>query len=215
MSSVIHVREVRSSSVQAETLWVARAGMAILLVSSFAIFAQRGASVEGAASPLLQPYQRLFADLDAPTQRMVRSLREAMLEAEQAREKTGRWPPVDQLAADGIPPFASDPIDSAGYRWGQAHEGLYVSYRGAAVVGAARPELMLLFIEPDSKALRMPGEKPPPVDEQHHTLLDGTALHVSIWMRLPGPTSDPAPVSAFPAASGWTQVLSKPADPTL
>jgi hypothetical protein len=206
------VLEVQPPSTAAETLGVVRAGLIIVLAASFAIFAPRGGKPGGQAWPLL-PYQRLFIDLPSPDQRVLRSLREAMIEAENARSQTRAWPDVTALAQQGIPPFAADPIDRDAYAWSKNQAGLYVNYRGVPRV-AGRPELLLLFGEPDPAAARMPGDRPLPVDEQHHTLDDGTALHVSLWLRLPGRARDERVVS-FPAADGWIQILSKPVDPTL
>jgi hypothetical protein len=112
-----------------------------------------------------------------------------------------------------VPPFAPDPIDRATYLWKKSQAGLYVNYRGSPQA-ADRSELLLLFVEPDPAAARMPGDRAPSVDEQHHTLTDGTALHVSLWLRPLKPDRDDKVIS-FPAAEGWTQILSKPVDPTL
>jgi hypothetical protein len=206
------VLDVQPPSTAAETLGVVRAGLVIVLAASFAIFAPRGGKPASQAWPLL-PYQRLFIDLPSADQRVVRSLREAMLEAENSRAQTKAWPEVAALAQQGIPPFAPDPIDRGAYVWSRNQAGLYVNYRGVPQV-ADRTELLLLFVEPDPSAARMPGDRPPPVDEQHHTLSDGSALHVSLWLRAPGRARDDKVVS-FPAADGWTQILSKPVDPTL
>jgi hypothetical protein len=206
------VLEVRPPSTTAETLGVVRAGVVIVLAASFAILAPRGGKPGGQAWPLL-PYQRLFIDLPSADQRVIRSLREAMIEAENSRSQTKAWPEVAALAQQGIPPFAPDPIDRGAYLWSRKQTGLNVNYRGVPQL-ADRPELLLLFVEPDPAAARMPGDRPLPVDEQHHTLADGTALHVSLWLRPPGRARDERVVS-FPAADGWTQILSKPVDPTL
>jgi hypothetical protein len=205
------VLEVQPPSTAAETLGVVRAGLVIVLAASFAIFAPRGGKAAGQAWPLL-PYQQLFVDLPATDQRIIRSLREAMIEAENARSQTKVWPEVAALSQQGIPPFAPDPIDGKAYAWTRSQAGLYVNYRGSPQA-EGRPELLLLFVEPDPAAARMPGDRPPPVDEQHHTLADGTALHVSLWLRRAKPARDDRVVS-FPAGSGWTQILSKPVDPT-
>ena len=42
------------------------------------------------------------------------------------------------------------------------------------------------------------------VNYQHHTLPDGTALHVTVWsMANQGP--EPTEVLAFPVSEGWVQ----------
>lgn len=203
---MVRIVEVKPLSAAAEALGVLRASLAIVLLASFAIASSRSAKPPPA---MLLPYQKLFADLPSSDQRMVRNLREAMVESENARGRSKQWPEVAALAEQGVAPFAADPIDRDGYAWKLATRGTAVNYLGES----KSADFLLVFTEPDPGALRMPGEKPPPVDEQHHTLSDGTPIHVGIWMRAGG-----APVShvvPFPATEGWTQIVSKPLDPTL
>jgi len=157
----------------------------------------------------LMPYQRLFRGLGGEDQRLFRELQEGLLEAENVRSSTRRWPAPGTLAGRGVPPFA----DAAGrggrrlYRWQLRQEGPIVNYLG---VPADRrdPPALLLVQEPDPGA---PAQGPPPggpagggvgpaqgsgaiggvagaagaqaTDEVHHRLADGTLLHVSIWLR--------------------------------
>ena len=107
------------------------------------------------------------------------------------------------MRREEVPPFAPDPVDRPGHLWRFEQQGTYVNY-----VGLGSTDYLLLFIEPDA-----PVPNPPPVDEQHHTLSDGTAIHVSIWMRPGGKPVDH--VISFPAAEGWVQIVAKPLDPTL
>lgn len=153
------------------------------------------------AAPL-DPWQRSFLGLPESEQRLYRAVREGIFEAENVRAETGAWPTAEQLAGEGIPPFAADPLLPA-LTWRQAREGLYVNYVG----DGEATRWLILFIEPDPKALKTPGEAAPPVDEEHHTLPDRTALHVTVWTQ---PVTEPPPkgVLAFPVAEGWTQLVS-------
>ena len=101
----------------------------------------------------LMPYQRLFRTLDGDDQRLFRELQEGLLEAENARSSTRRWPAPAALAAQGIPPFA----DAAGrggrrsYHWQLRQEGPIVNYLGAPA-DRRDPALLLLVQEPDPQA---------------------------------------------------------------
>jgi hypothetical protein len=179
----------------------------------------------------LMPYQRLFRTLGGDDQRLFRELQEGLLEAENARSSTRRWPAPAALAEQGIPPFA----DAAGrggrrsYRWQLRQEGPVVNYLG---IPADRrdPELLLLVQEPDPQAPAaapfarppagapsqggQPGALAPPLpaaqatDEAHHRLADGTLLHVSIWRRetrtapAAGAASAPAGAADFGRETG-------------
>jgi hypothetical protein len=158
------------------------------------------------APPRLEGWQVRFPTLSVPEQRFYRTLRDAVMELESRRGTHGAWAPVDELAADEVPPFAPDGLD-APLRWELRRVGPYAAYLGEPeAADAAR--WLVLFIEPEAGALRTPGEAPPPVDEEHHTLSDGTALHVTVW-RQPAQARLPEGVPAFPVADGWTQVLGR------
>jgi hypothetical protein len=176
----------------------------------------------------LMPYQRLFRGLGGEDQRLFRELQEGLLEAENVRSSTRRWPAPGTLAGRGVPPFA----DAAGrdgrrlYRWQLRQEGPIVNYLGLPA-DRRDPALLLLVQEPDPGA---PAQGSPAggagtqaTDEVHHRLADGTLLHVSVWLRgapaaaggagAAGPSGaaddpgrDPG-VIAVPYARGWTQVL--------
>jgi len=152
--------------------------------------------------PALMPWQKSFRLLPADQQRLYRAVREGIFEAENVRSSTKQWPSVQALADDGVPPFAPDALTPK-LAWEKRQQGVYVAYLGRP---ASRDALrwLILFIEPEPTALKGPGDKPPPVDEEHHTLPDGTALHVQVWTQL---DSEPEPVGvpAFPVAEGWTQ----------
>ncbi|HVT59307.1 MAG TPA: hypothetical protein VHR45_13005 [Thermoanaerobaculia bacterium] len=165
----------------------------------------RGRSMPGERD--LMPYQRLFRTLSGDDQRMFRELQEGLLEAENGRSASGRWPAVADLAARGIPPFAAIQHGPRGrYLWSFRQEGVYINYLGIAAAGREQPAFLLLMQEPDPQAppdttLYLPG------DEQHHRLADGKVLHVSTWTRL-APTAPSAEgVISVPYADGWTQLL--------
>jgi hypothetical protein len=144
------------------------------------------------------PWQRSFLELTQPQQRLYRELREGLDDAENRRADSKRWPAPAELAADGVPPFA------AGGPWALKVEGVYVNYTGEA----EGLRWLVLLIEPAPGLLRAPNEQPPPVDEEHHTLPDGTAIHVTVWTR---PLTDPPPAGLlpFPATQGWVQRIGR------
>lgn len=161
------------------------------------------AHVTGApvAAPLA-PWQASFTGLDVEDQRLYRLLREAIFEAENVRAETGQWPSPGSLAGEGVVPFARE-AGEPDFGWRRVEAFPCINYVGEA----AGKRWLILFIEPEPGALKTPGEVAPPVDEEHHTLPDGTALHVTVWVQ---PASTPAPEGAvtFPNASGWTQLVS-------
>ena len=151
--------------------------------------------------PSLLPFQGLVRDYPPEGQRMFRELHEGLLEAEIVRSTTGAWPAVESLAADGIPPFAPDPTaKSAVYRWLLLQAGSRVNYLGVPDRPGA-PAWLILIQEPEV------GVPPDQTfeDEEHHRLLDGTMLHVSVWSR-PNGVSVPTLVTSVPQAEGWLQV---------
>lgn len=101
----------------------------------------------------LMPYQRLFRGLGGDDQRLFRELQEGLLEAENVRSSTRRWPAPAALAARGIPPFA----DAAGrggrrlYRWQLRQAGSIVNYLGLPA-DRRDPAFLLLVQEPDPGA---------------------------------------------------------------
>lgn len=127
----------------------------------------------------LPSWQRPVSELSPAQLRFHAHLREQLRAAEGERGRTKRWPAA---TADG---------------WSRRQQGIYVNYVGEAE--ALR--WLILFIEPDP---RLAAEKPPPEDDEHHTLSDGTALHVTVWTQ---PLSEPKSelVTAFPAAEGWVE----------
>jgi hypothetical protein len=178
----------------------------------------------GAGTRDLMPYQRLFRSLGGEDQRLFRELQEGLLEAENVRSSTRRWPAPAALGSQGIPPFAGGPGRGGRrlYRWELLQEGPYVNYLGLPS-DRRDPAFLLLVQEPDPQALAAgPAPAAPaalaplsPNDEMHHRLPDGTILHVSTWMRPPGPGAADAGgrVIVEPYLLGWSQLLVGAAQP--
>ena len=127
--------------------------------------------------PAAPSWQRPVSELTAEQRRFHTRLLEQLRAAEKERGETKQWPP------------------SPG--WELRSQGLFVNY----VQEAAGLRWLVLFIEPDPRAA---AEKPPPDDAEHHTLGDGTPIHVTVWTQ---PQREPKTglVTAFPAAEGWVE----------
>lgn len=163
-------------------------GLLCLLVA-VAVISFKRRQKAGPATELL-PYQGWVRELPAAEQERFAQVGAAIREAEQVRARTHQWP------ATFSPP---------GLGWVQRGQGLYVNYLG---VPAERGRLrwLVLLIEPEPTAIK---DRPPPDDEEHHTLGDGTAIHVSVWTaENEGPV--PEVILPFPAAESWTQRLAGP-----
>lgn len=190
---------VRPPSARGETWFVARAAFHILYWSALVISAETYApGASSAAAVQRSPFAVAFQDLDPEGQRLYRAVREGIAEAERRREASGRWPRVEDLAREGVPPFAPDPIDRARYAWSFAQRGPVVNYVGAPVTGKT---FLVLIAEPD------PGTAPDPgavVDEVHHRLADGTMIHVNVWIG-PGISTRDA-VAVVPVEDGWREI---------
>lgn len=212
------VIDVRSPSLTDEIIKVARAVVAIGCIAAIAMTAQLGGDAAGtsggkraAARPALPPNLIAFAELGDAEQRMVRRCLEGLSEAEEVRSRTGSWPTVEELAARGVPPFAVDPIDRAGYRWQRLRDGALVNYLGVPTAappadGPAPPSLLILALEPDPGT---PFDPNAVIDESHHKLRDGTLLHVSISLGTARTLGRPVAMPAF--EDGWrTLVLIAP-----
>jgi len=157
---------------------------------------------EQSAQATILPFQVLFRDLPSTEQRVFRTLQEGAVEALRVRGDTGAWPTAAALAAEGIPPFAPDPLDDAGRRWTLRRDGLVSNYLGVPGTAGAGPAFLILVQEPDP----IFGEKAAAgvVDEEHQRLADGTLLHVTYWMRAAAPTGPG--IIADPALGGWRQI---------
>lgn len=196
---------VQSPSVWRETGGVLRAVAHILFWSAAVMGARWGIQRGGtggsvANAPATAVDEVAFRTLDPADQRMYRRSLEGLTEAESVRGKTGDWPSVEQLASRGIPPFAIDPIDKAGYRWQLLRDKTLVSYQGIPDPASKRPTIVIDVVEPD------PGTPIDPqavVDETHHKLADGNMLHVSIWI---GTKTLTQAVSTPAFEDGWRRI---------
>lgn len=144
------------------------------------------------SSTELLPYQARASELSKVEQQRYAEIRASLREAERGRSVSKRWPA--EFTAPGI-------------TWVQRGQGLYVNYLGVPAE-PMRLRWLVLFIEPEPSAIKDPA---PPEDDEHHTLSDGTALHVSVWTA---PNDGPVPevVLPFPAAEGWIQRLGEPSE---
>lgn len=154
------------------------------------------------------PYQQVMGALPVADQRRFVELREGIFEIENLRGSSGRWPEVEELREQALPPFFSSLEGSETLRWEKREQGSYVNYLGILDGAGGTTRWLILFIEPPKGLLKAPGEPPPPVDEEHHTLSDGTALHVTVWVSS-AENKGPETVLPTPALEGWTQVLGR------
>lgn len=200
----IRTVEVRPPSRSNESFIVTMVASGIAMCALYGIVLRTGPPV-GVGGALRSvdnlPFQTTFQDLPSSEQRIVRQLLEGFTEAKRIRADTGRWPGPEKLAADQIPPFATDAIDKAGYRWSQLRDGLVVNYLGTAEV-QGNPDFLLLIQEPDPVGAEL--LQPGVVDEEHQLLPDGKLLHVTYWKRAAGGAR--AAIIARPEVERWTQI---------
>jgi len=202
--------EVLPPSAADEAGWVFLAAgivlLAVIYTYGFEREGARGTAIQGSAGSGLLPYQVLFRDLPSAEQRTFRAMQEGTTEAVRMRGDSGSWASVEQLAADGVPPFAPDVLDKSGLGWSGKADGLFVNYVGVPEKGAGAPAFLIFVQEPDP----VTGEKPPPpsvVDEEHHVLPDNTLLHVTYWKR--AGMSGNRGLIIDPALEGWQQIRVK------
>jgi hypothetical protein len=190
--------EVQPPSARAELGNVVRLSMAIVIGVWMYLAMDRATVGDASAGKRhLLPFQTLIQDRPSAQQRMFRELQEGLLEAETRRADRGTWPAVSSLAADGIPPFASDPTEKGGrYDWRLIASGTYVNYLGLPQ-RPDNPAWLLLVQEPE------PGAPPDPAreDEEHHRLITGEMLHVSTWVRTDARVA--SRIIRAPQAEGW------------
>jgi hypothetical protein len=203
---MIRTTEIRPPSVRAETLNVAKAAVAVIVVVVAYLFRPSFGDeslADTRRSSTLLPYQKLVADSSPVEQRTFRELQEGLLEAERIRATTGRWPDVAALEAEGIPPFAPDPTRKGpSYKWTSVRQDWTANYVGVPADPSA-PAWTLVILEP------APGEPPDPApnDETHHRLPDGTTLHVTIWTMPEQSRRSGFAALRLPQNEGWTQLM--------
>jgi hypothetical protein len=194
--------EISALSARDELVTVVRAGMAITAAVWLYLannpFPQAGG---GLMQRNLLPFQKTVATLPSDDQRMFRELQVALLEAERLRSADATWPEPSRLAGDGIEPFAPNlAAKGSAYDWSLVRNGYYVNYIGTPKSPGA-PAWLLVVQEPDPAA-------PPDVfqdDQEHHRLIDGTILHVSIWSHADG-LRVPIRFVQLPQSQGWIQL---------
>jgi hypothetical protein len=155
----------------------------------------------------LLPYQMLMRDLVTADQGMFNQLKQSLLDAEATRNATGRWP--DAPALSSLPNTTPGGAPShATYAWRVETQGVITHYVGVPGPDASAPAWMIAIKEPE------PGvpTDTAPNDEEHHRLMDGTVLHVSVWTHRFGAQVDRAFLPQ-PEGGGWTQVLVAPLNP--
>ena len=192
---------VESPSAMRETGFVVRIAFHVVMWSAILMTATwfpRGGSAPAAAAPATAIGEIAFRELPGDVQRMYRRCLDGLADAEELRADSGAWPAVDAEAARGVPPFAADPIDKAGYRWELRREGTAVNYVGVPATG---PTLVITILEPD------PGTPIDPTaytDEQHHRLRGGEMIHVAVWIG----TKPVNGVMVTPAIEdGWKRIV--------
>ncbi len=136
----------------------------------------------------LLPYQGLADELPGEERQRFSKVQAQLRLNEQQRGGKGAWP--------------SAFLDGPDVAWSLMAHGPYFMYLGVPA-DPVRLRWLVLVIEPEPSAIKDPV---PPEDEEHHTLSNGTGLHVGVWTA---PNSGPLPqgVLPFPAAEGWTQRL--------
>ncbi len=201
--------QIHALSARREALAVGRAIFFLLYASAFVLSAELRAAPAGSEPLVLSSFERRFHDLDAEGQRIFRVLREGVSEAESRRDRRGAWPSVEELASEGIPPFAPDPLDRARYSWVRRTSDAVINYVGTPAPGTGREAVVVLITEPEPGT---PIDPLAPVDEVHHRLADGAMLHVSVWM---GPPLDAdgarEAMRVLPLEKGFKQIVTSSA----
>ncbi len=131
-------------------------------------------------------WQRRVSELTDSQQKFYAQLRTQLRSAEQVRSAKKIWPPAAGLFPEG---------------WALLAQRSTINYVGEG----EGLRWLVLFLEPDPRAAP---EKAPPEDDEHHTLGDGTALHVTVWTQPISELSTPL-VTAFPATEGWVERVAR------
>jgi hypothetical protein len=193
--------EISPMSARDELISVARAGMAIAVSVALYLANNPFPSGAGVIQRNLLPFQALVQSRSPAEQLIFRELQVALLEAEGVRSSKGSWPEPAAMAAEGIEPFAVNPaIKGPAYQWRLLRDGRFINYTGVAGQASA-PAWLILVQEPD------PSVQPDVFvdDEEHDRLLDGSILHVSIWIH-PTEVKASAVAVRVPQAEGWIQL---------
>ena len=202
--------EVRPPSARDEGTWVFMTAAATVLCLIYMVAFERYGlrspvtrSAAAATQDSLLPFQVLFRDLPEPEQRVFRQMQEGVVETVRIRGATGKFPLIEDVAAQGIPPFAPDVLDTFGLRWSMNQQGLNYGYVGVPA-DPASTAFLIRFQEPDP----VTGERPAPgvVDEEHQLLPDNALLHATYWKRTGAADAANPAVILDPASQGWSQI---------
>lgn len=187
-------------------------GLAAIVAVLVALYlGLRSFAVDSGAGGSLLPYQMLVRDLVTSDQAVFDHLRQGLLQAESGRAGTGQWPDAATVAQLQMATTSTDPsIPLPPYKWIRSQQNIVVNYLGLPEGDVSAAAWLLRVREPDPLA---PGD-PAPNDEEHHRLLDGTVLHVSIWTHRFGGQMKPGFFDK-PETAGWTQLLTAPINPIL
>ncbi len=205
VSDVPRTVVVRSLSARGETIGVLHAAFHVAIWAAIVVSIQAaGGSSDAKKSAVadVPPFVQTFLALASDEQRMVRNVQEGLGEAERRRVSDSAWPDVGALAADGVPPFARDPLDKDHYAWTRFMRRGLVNYVGLPT-SADRPTYVVIVTEPDPSTPDDPSIK---ADEIHHRLSSGVLIHTGIFMGR-GFVEAKAPVPSVPFDEGWKQVL--------
>jgi len=207
-ADLVRTEEVLPPSASGETRLVVQAAAAIVL-GAFCIIGLH--AVDGGPSADSRtdrpPSQILLRDAAPAVQRMYGQLEEGVRQAEKARATGQRWPTPETLAAQGVAPFASDPLTQPAYRWQLTQQGTYATYLGTAESdpqSSTAAAFLALIQEVTSGDAGVTASAA--LDDTRQQLADGTRLHVSVWFRISGGAASPV-ASTQPAADGWTQIV--------
>ena len=201
--------EVVPPSASGETRHVLRLAAAIVLavIVVSALHASDRGTDSAPPARGLAPFQVPVGDATPTVRRMFSEIEEGLIQAEQIRSTTNRWPAVETLAAQGIRPF---PLADSSYRWRLLQDGVYAAYVGTpTTTGSDAPALLALIREFAPGDVAGTTATTPP-GELAHRLSDGTPLRVSIWFRPDGSAADTQATMAAvaqPSATGWKQIL--------
>ncbi|MGY0709624.1 DUF6162 family protein [Azospirillum argentinense] len=175
----MHHQIVRRAGAERETLWVLLAAGAILASAALAVGLR---AVPDAEAPLAAHLIDSRTGLTAAEQGLYADLKAAGEEIAALREAEGRAPTPEELAAEALPPFASDPSAAArgGHAWTFAGTGDGIAYAGVS----AAPELA------GSLVLRLDGHG------------------ADIWLKRAAEAPPAPPEDAALTAAGWKRIVS-------
>jgi hypothetical protein len=184
---------VRPEDGSRETYAVLQGTVLLGVVSILVASALKGAPE---TDPVVAPYQRLFREQPASLQRTYRELLSGLEDALRLRTPKGEWPSVQVLREELVPPFVGADPD---YRWELRQKGAVLNYLGIPAPETKKPVFLLLI----QQGIPHPGSAA--LDEFHRKCLDGSLLHVGVWIH-PKPEVERG-VIFVPEREGWTEII--------